>query len=487
MNNLAKPAREYHKNCSINMNNYQSLKLYLNRIKKIIIDFVIKSTNRALNYFLVNLNDETFNIQLKAKIFVTLHLAGFFVNALYIIIGIFTELRLEYISHIFIFLIIITDLYLVRKGKFEIAGNFFTLSLIILFVFITIFISEDHSLDKFLDEFYFLLSFLVLSILFTTDKVLLINASIIILGTLTYYIFSTDKSSGISMDAIINYEFVVIIITVVLLSVSKIIKRTIVFADDRAGQFVEQKNKAVDAISALSFTSGTMLEMSKKIAELTDSLNASTNIQASSAEQMYANISTLSDSITNNSEHSELALDTTSERVMVVRRSERLLKKVISSIRKISKKISIVEEIARQTNFLALNAAIEAARAGESGKGFAVVAAEVKKLAEISQESSKDIITLVKEGISVSDQAWDYLGAIVDNTHDSREQIVKITDALIEQKKNISQIKIGMEEINKAAQINANIVDNLVSETEDMKVHSIMQQAMFKEDLSQIK
>ena len=44
-----------------------------------------------------------------------------------------------------------------------------------------------------------------------------------------------------------------------------------------------------------------------------------------------------------------------------------------------------------------------------------------------------------------------------------------------------------MEEINKAAQTNANIVDNLVSETEDMKVHSVMQQAMFKEDLAQIK
>ena len=456
-------------------------------MKKIIINLFTNISKIILNYFLVNLNDESFNIQLKAKIFVILHLAGFFVNIFYIFIGLYTDLRLEYISHIFIFLIILIDLYLVRKGKFEIAGNFFTLSLIILHVFTANLISEDSSFDKFLDEFYFLLSFLVLSILFTNNKVLLINASIIILGTLTYYILSTDKSTGTSTDAIINYEFTVVIITVVLLSVSKILKRTIMFADDRAGQFIEQKNKAVDAISALSFTSGTMLEMSKKIAELTDNLNTSTNIQASSAEQMYANISILSDSITNNSEHSELALDTTSERVMVVRRSERLLKKVISSIRDISKKISIVEEIARQTNFLALNAAIEAARAGKSGKGFAVVAAEVKKLAEISQESSKDIISLVKEGISVSDQAWDYLGAIVDNTHDSREQIVKITDALIEQKKNISQIKTGMEEINKAAQTNANIVDNLVSETEDMKVHSVMQQAMFKEDLAQIK
>ncbi|MEN8121878.1 MAG: methyl-accepting chemotaxis protein, partial [Bacteroidota bacterium] len=426
-------------------------------------------------------------IQLKAKAFVILNIMGFFVNLLYILIGVFSKISLDYFTHITISLIILTNLILVYLGKYKVAGNFFTISLILLFALSTNIGSIENSFDKFIDEFYFLLSFLVLCILFATDKMLIINAIIVMLSVLTFYIFNTDKSSGVSTDAIINYEFVVIIITTILLAVSKIIKKTMLFAEDQASQFIGQKNKAVDAIGALSFTSGTMLEMSKKIAELTDNLNTSTNIQASSAEQMYANISTLSDSIINNSEHSELALSTTSERVMVVRRSERLIKKVISSIRDISKKINIVEEIARQTNFLALNAAIEAARAGETGKGFAVVAAEVKKLAEISQESAKDIIGLVKQGISVSDQAWDYLGAIVDNTHDSREQIIKITDALMEQKKNISQIKTGMEEINKAAQTNANIVDNLVSETEDMKVHSVMQQAMFKEDLAQIK
>ncbi len=117
----------------------------------------------------------------------------------------------------------------------------------------------------------------------------------------------------------------------------------------------------------------------------------------------------------------------------------------VDAMRSIAEKVTMMQEIARQTDLLALNAAIEAARAGEHGKGFAVVASEVRKLAERSQLAAVEIGHLSSETLSTSDAAGRMLTALVPEILRTSELVVGISAACREQ-------SIGAEQINSALQ-----------------------------------
>jgi methyl-accepting chemotaxis protein len=159
-----------------------------------------------------------------------------------------------------------------------------------------------------------------------------------------------------------------------------------------------------------------------------------------------------------------------------VNESARIIERLGKHSENISAIVNVIKEIADQTNLLALNAAIEAARAGEQGRGFAVVADEVRKLAERTTQSTKEIsdmigaiqqgtesavasmqggVSRVAEGVTLSRRAGEAIARIRQGTQDVRQSVGDISDAMGEQSQASNEIARGVEHIAQMAERNS--------------------------------
>jgi methyl-accepting chemotaxis protein len=142
--------------------------------------------------------------------------------------------------------------------------------------------------------------------------------------------------------------------------------------------------------------------------------------------------------------------------------------RAVVAMRTIAQKISIVQEIARQTDLLALNAAVEAARAGEHGKGFAVVASEVRKLAERSQAAAAEISSLSGETVQVATEAGEMLNRLVPDIRKTAELVSEISAACREQDIGASQINEAIQQLDKVTQQNSGASEEMSATSEEL-------------------
>jgi len=182
-------------------------------------------------------------------------------------------------------------------------------------------------------------------------------------------------------------------------------------------------------------------------------------------------------------------VDKMSEIANVVKASAEKIEKLGESSKQIGEIISVIDEIADQTNLLALNAAIEAARAGEQGRGFAVVADEVRKLAERTTEATKQIANMIKgiqketeeavramqqgtnevnSGIVLADKAGKALQEIVQSSQDVWDMINQIAAATEEQSSTAEQVAKNVSSISQVTSDTANRVQDVAKSAEDL-------------------
>jgi len=205
------------------------------------------------------------------------------------------------------------------------------------------------------------------------------------------------------------------------------------------------------------------------------SLSKNTQEQAESLEKTVSAIDDISKninvSVNNTNTMSKLAdkvHDSANKGKVLANKTAVSMDEINNQVQSINDAITVIDQIAFQTNILSLNAAVEAATAGEAGKGFAVVAQEVRNLATRSAQAANEIKDLVEnarlktnEGKQISDEmiiGYDILTSNIDKT---KEMIEEVSNASISQSSSIALINESINIIDESIHESANEAKNI--------------------------
>jgi methyl-accepting chemotaxis protein len=196
-------------------------------------------------------------------------------------------------------------------------------------------------------------------------------------------------------------------------------------------------------------------DSSKTLLSNVDVLNKASNETAVSLEETAAALEEITSTVASNTNRIQEMSNHSQELSNSIYEGQELATSTVTSMDEINEQtqaiadaITVIDQIAFQTNILSLNAAVEAATAGEAGKGFAVVAQEVRNLAARSAEAAKEIKDLVENATQKTDAGKHIADKMIQGYEKLNTNISKTTEAIKDISKASSEQKTSIEQIN---------------------------------------
>jgi len=226
-------------------------------------------------------------------------------------------------------------------------------------------------------------------------------------------------------------------------------------------------------------------ESSQMLLKNVDILNSNSNSAAAALEEVAAAIEEVASNITLTTENIFKMSNNASDVINASKIGKQFasqtttaMDEINTEVTAINEAITVIDQIAFQTNILSLNAAVEAATAGEAGKGFAVVAGEVRNLASRSAEAANEIKKLVQNATSKANDGKNIADKMIDGYEELNSSILKTTNliddvqtASKEQSLGINQINDAINSLDRQTQENASVASqtyNIAIETDSI-------------------
>lgn len=227
--------------------------------------------------------------------------------------------------------------------------------------------------------------------------------------------------------------------------------------------------------SVIENVSSNAIDLASKASQISSAsmeLSTSSSEQAAAAENIAHAVTNIAHTIKETRYNAEETGSLTHNVVNNTKTGGITISNAVEAVKNIAKKVTVIEDIASNTNLLALNAAIEAARVGEAGKGFAIVAGEVRRLSENTTISATEISEISVKTVELADSANSVLDSIINEVEKTEKLIDEIVIANRSQDEATETIRTTVNNLSNAVQQNASFSEELSAMSEELTAQS---------------